>query len=74
MLPVPLKIFVSILLLMLLFTPWWAVGHGGRVGGFPLWVVYVTIGCVVFPVIVAVMISRRWESLAEHGDEEDAGR
>lgn len=68
---VPLKIFVTILLLMLLLTPWWAVGHAGRLWGLPLWVVYVAAGFVVFPAFVCVMIHRRWHELAENRDEED---
>lgn len=67
----PLKIFTSILFLMLLLTPWWAVGQEGRILGLPSWVVYVLVGCVIFPLLVSDMIARWWTALEEHGEEED---
>jgi len=68
---VPSKIFTTIMLLMLLLTPWWAVGQSGRIAGLPAWVVYVLAACVVFPVIIGIMIGRSWDSLANHGEGKD---
>jgi len=68
---VPRKTFVTILLLMLLFTPWWAIGKGGRLWGLPGWVVYVGAGFVIFPAVVCMLMHRRWEALADNRDEEE---
>lgn len=66
----PLKIFTSILFLMLFLTPWWAAGQEGRILGLPSWVVYVVLGGVVFPLLISNMISKWWETLAGQEDEE----
>ncbi|MGB0580779.1 MAG: hypothetical protein ACPGVU_13840 [Limisphaerales bacterium] len=65
----PLKIFTSILFLMLLMTPWWAIGQEARILGLPSWVVYVVLGCVIFPLLVSNMIGRWWETLEQDGED-----
>lgn len=66
----PLRILLSILALLLLCTPFWAVGTEGQMAGLPVWVIYVVAVCVVFPAAVSFLVQRNWEALAQVGDSE----